>query len=68
MSEEQIPESFYQALIELKDKEIAELKRQLEMIEKLNELNVAACHEIADQRDVYYDKWKELQRLKNEEC
>lgn len=60
MSEEQIPESFYQALIEVKDKEIADLKKRLELIEKLNDLNVAACHEIADQRDKYYDMWQEL--------
>lgn len=68
MSEEQIPESFYQSLIDIKDKEIAELKKQLEMIEKLNDLNIAACHEIADQRDRYYDALEQLKNNKQGCC
>jgi hypothetical protein len=54
---EEIPESFYQALIEIKDKEIDKLKKQIIMLEKLVELNLKDLWDIADQRDWYYDNY-----------
>lgn len=36
-------------------------KRQNKMLEKLIELNMNDLHEIADQRDWYYERYRKLQ-------
>jgi hypothetical protein len=61
---EEIPESFYQALIELKDKEIDKLKKEIKMLEKLIELNMNDLWDIADQRDWYYEEYQKLKKQK----
>ena len=38
-----------------------ECKRQNKMLQKLIELNMNDLHEIADQRDWYYDRYRKLQ-------
>jgi hypothetical protein len=41
----------------------AELLKEIKMLETLNELNLKALHEIADQRDKYYNEvqtWKSM--------
>ena len=40
-----------------------DLRKELTMLEKLNELNLKDLHDIADQRDWYYDEYR---KLKNE--
>jgi hypothetical protein len=40
-----------------------ELLKEIKMLETLNELNLKALHEIADQRDKYYNEvqtWKSM--------
>ena len=37
-----------------------ECRRQNKMLEKLIELNMNDLHEIADQRDWYYDSYRQL--------
>jgi phage terminase Nu1 subunit (DNA packaging protein) len=64
---EEIPESFYQALIEVKDKEIDKLKKEIKMLEKLIELNMNDLWDIADQRDWYYDIYRKMKE-KYEGC
>lgn len=64
---EEIPESFYQALLEIKDKEIDKLKKEIKMLEKLIELNMNDLHDIADQRDWYYDYYRKIKE-KYEGC
>ena len=39
---------------------LKECKRQNQMLEKLIELNMDDMHDIVDQRDWYYDRYRQL--------
>jgi hypothetical protein len=47
---------------------LKECKRQNQMLQKLIELNMNDMHDIVDQRDWYYDRYRQLKDKYNETC
>ena len=45
---------------------LKECKRQNQMLQKLIELNMNDMHDIVDQRDWYYDRYRQLKDKYNE--